>query len=119
MFHSILAHAFGNISNVVERRPNQIGPGRKSNLRYVKPSRYMPHQGEQEKARRRARLTPTVGSVTNATWRKIHEAALVKSEMAEEPVHTDSNGQPWNPDLHAATRSLNKDGTWRKKGGRR
>ena len=62
---------------------NLIGPGRKSNLRPIRVTRYMPHQGDQETARRRARIRidPLAGAIDTlmaldsaatraVTWRK-------------------------------------------------
>ena len=45
-------------------------------------------------------------------------APAMTSETEQEPgPDLDSAGQPWDPELHASTKTMNQDGTWKKKRG--
>ena len=65
---------------------------------------------------------------TNGQTRTMHElaaAVLAKRglgvymtrDMVAAKIEVDSEGHPWDPEQHVASKLQNKDGTWRKKPG--
>lgn len=60
--------------------------------------------------------------------KQVTEDTIVNRSMADKPKvqkapevlpELDSAGEAWNPDIHAASKIQNNDGTWRKKPGAR
>mgnify|MGYP000482221035 CR=1 FL=1 len=70
-----------------------------------------------QRPRKRAAVTPSTMPPRLASSRALSISTTSYSAPAPAAVELDSEGQPWNPELHASTKAKTADGVWRKKRG--